>query len=82
MAKIIPDHITPLVSAGDRSPESEAFRLPKASLPRIPGRPFTGTPALLSPDKRNRRPSVAKSERACQVWAVLAWAARNRQIIT
>lgn len=25
---------------------------------------------------------MTKSERACQIWAVLAWAARNRQIIT
>ena len=25
---------------------------------------------------------MTKNERACQIWAVLAWAARNRQIIT
>ena len=82
VAKTIPGHMTPLAPAGDRSPGLETFRLPKVSLPRMPGRPYTGTPALLSPDKRSRRPSVTKSERACQIWAVLAWAARNRQIIT
>jgi hypothetical protein len=25
---------------------------------------------------------MTKSERACQIWAVLAWAAKNRQILT
>ena len=42
VGKIIPGHMTPLAPAGDRSPGLETFRLPKASLPRMPGRPFTG----------------------------------------